>query len=80
MCLVNNVPHLQFRNPPFDTLQNGYFEVAEIKEIYETLAVLAKVVHTKIYPDYRYTPKSRKGRRIINYQYKPKKKRENKNI
>jgi len=43
MCLVYNVPHLQFRNPPFDTLQNGYFEIAEIKLTGDTGWVLNKL-------------------------------------
>jgi hypothetical protein len=43
MCLVNNVPHLKFQNPPFDTLQNGYTEIAQVKLIGDTGWVLNKL-------------------------------------
>ena len=43
MCLVFNVPHLQFRNPPFDTLQNGLTEIAELKLTGDTNWVLNKL-------------------------------------
>jgi len=30
MCLVNNIPHIMFRDPTDDTLKNGYSEIAQV--------------------------------------------------
>jgi len=43
MCLVNNVPHMSFQNPLFDTLRNGYTGIAEVKLTGDTNWVLNKL-------------------------------------
>jgi len=55
MCLVNNIPHIKFRNAQHDTLKNGYTEIGEIRFTGDAGRVLNSVpIYVWIHP----TPQS----------------------
>ncbi|CAG8489107.1 10801_t:CDS:2 [Ambispora gerdemannii] len=48
---------------------NWEIEPQEVKQVYETLAELAKKVHLNVHPDYVYKPKKRKDKKSTKFDY-----------